>query len=1526
MVANCWKKQNEQRNYSNNKRSAATTKEDNEISQELTATLKDLREAARINLSTAATKFEGSKHHNMVTIGRIGKKDATILIDTGTEGTNLISTNFMYTNGINSTPYDTPIAIRMATKGSRSTSAAYVTLPVQLGDAPSFNARFDVAPLGGGRDAILGMPFLHDVKAIIDPYSGTVRLQELGGVVIQCAPPASQLVKQSAAIQKIEDFVQRFPKLFSEESVTQATLPPLRAPGLNHRILIDHQKSAQFKTHHMKLPEALKNEFLKWKDNWIKAGIAYIGPGLYAVPTFGVAKKSGEIRWVHDLRPRNNITIRDYSQMPDQVTIRLNAAMASEKGCVSLVDLSNAYHQIRVEPDDEQYNSINTPFGCMNVKVMLQGDCNAPATMTRVMNILLGKYIGKWCYAYLDDIVIISNTIEEHIEHLNTVFKILQDNDFYLKKEKCNLFQKKLKLLGHMIEDGQIKPTTEFINKIYDLPTPTNKKQLQQFLGLVNYIAPHVFDIQIKSKPLSEITGSTTEWRWGPTEQNSWKNVRESIKEFCPIRPLNYESAQKGKSRIYLICDASIAGYGAILCQGTSLENAPKYIAGVTSKAWSPAYHNYSTTLKELRAMIGASRTFYQQLIGCKFTLVTDHLPLKKMLETPSPRGQQIMWIEDIAPLDFDVEYIQGLKNKGADALSRLWENTPHTEIQEEFLEPQDQQDKDIKAYYIIPSSATTIEPLPEETKESNHTMTEFHNKYSILSDRNTNFPPLPEIFSEGFHQMPVSDDKFEVDLDPGYPDYNMEMTIEDLAKYSDNTLYCHPTRHWYSCLNKDGCPYHYDCSATSTGIPYKALKDFKDLDEYNINEWIEAEDCCDWKTLVKSNPQAEFSPTPEGIDMCLDCEDWRVEPRTTASDTNPMAIDFEYVDIQETTLWKPMSELENDMPNSNAITRSQAKKHKTNEAKETMEEGDEPMEESTEEDTPGTFAPAAINLDIQDEDYQMKIGAIIEAPILEHIRLYRHRDPIYQAKEEDKTSFPHYTWRLNVLWKHIDTTEGRRIQTLYIPNIPYHPDGLHIPDEHTENLRTAMIRQYHNNLLNHSGHKKVSKAMSMKFNWPGMTTDIKTFCEQCPSCQLNKQRTSKPAGKTFALQVPQHPWQSIAIDFLGPLKNKKANEFIMAIICRFSGMTCLIPLTKLTSVIIAKALKKNFIPFYGIPDEILSDRDPRFTAKFWKEMSRLMGIELIMTTSYHQNTNGQLERTNKIIGEQLRILSKNGKEPWEDFLPSVQHAINTSYVHWIDRTPFELAYGRTPKTLPTFEASEDMIDSSTVPAAEKFVHDMMSEHKKAAEALMVARHNSAIMVQKRRNPNITFNVGDMVTMPRRTKDKLVPKKFNTTREGPFMILEIDQHQNHKLQLPQQWKILPWFSASELRHWKGEVPTDLLEQQNQQPSKIPEEPDLSIKPIPSRIEDHRFDSDGNVEILVRWRGKPSEDNSWEQLRSIDNANIWASYQRSNKWIKRNEPFKCPRAPPTNFESLFITMDEDRIFIDSEDSDSEESDY
>jgi hypothetical protein len=123
---------------------------------------------ARIKLSGVEIKFKRTKNHNMVSIDRIENTKAMMVVDTGTERTNLISTNFIYTKRIKTTLYDIPIRIRIVIKDSRSLLAVYATLPVQLGDALSINTRLDIAHVGEREDIKLGMAFLHDIKTIMD--------------------------------------------------------------------------------------------------------------------------------------------------------------------------------------------------------------------------------------------------------------------------------------------------------------------------------------------------------------------------------------------------------------------------------------------------------------------------------------------------------------------------------------------------------------------------------------------------------------------------------------------------------------------------------------------------------------------------------------------------------------------------------------------------------------------------------------------------------------------------------------------------------------------------------------------------------------------------------------------------------------------------------------------------------------------------------------------------------------------------------------------------------------------------------------------------------------------------------------------------------------------------------------------------------------------------------------------------------------------------------------------------------------
>ena len=136
--------------------------------------------------------------------------------------------------------------------------------------------------------------------------------------------------------------------------------------------------------------------------------------------------------------------------------------------------MSDAYFQTRVHPDDVKYNTIKTPFGGFTSQVMMQGDMNAPATFVRVMENLFHDELGKFIWIYIDNIFILSNSLEQHIEHIEDACKKLKEHMFYANPKKSVFFTAKLNILGHMIDDRGIHPAAEKIRSIMDLTRPNN--------------------------------------------------------------------------------------------------------------------------------------------------------------------------------------------------------------------------------------------------------------------------------------------------------------------------------------------------------------------------------------------------------------------------------------------------------------------------------------------------------------------------------------------------------------------------------------------------------------------------------------------------------------------------------------------------------------------------------------------------------------------------------------------------------------------------------------------------------------------------------------------------------------------------------------------------------------------------------------------------------------------------------------------------------------------------------------------
>src|SRR6195952_274098 len=373
-----------------------------------------------------------------------------------------------------------------------------------------------------------------------------------------------------------------------------------------------------------------------------------------------------------DLTARIEITIKDDKTIPNQRMILNSLGRARYR---SKIDLSDAYFQTRVEPKDVDKNGFKSPFGCPISKVMLQGDMNAPGTFMRIMSDLFADYLGQFLWVYIDDILIYSDMEEDHMKHISMVCDKLKEARFYTSRKKSEFFAKSMDVLGHIIDEEGLKASPEKIARIEVWTTPRNKKQLQEFLGVVNYISQVIPHLAAITAPLTSLTGME-EFVWTATHDQAMENVKRAAAHNEIMKPLDHQSSLP----IWLITDASDTRIGAWVGQGETADTARP--AALHSRKFTNAQMNYGTTAKEALAIIDALAAFHHLLTGNEFTIVTDHQPLMYLQTSKTPTKKQLRWRGFIGQFRTKIIYRPGQWNYLADALSRLYtedKNYPHT-------------------------------------------------------------------------------------------------------------------------------------------------------------------------------------------------------------------------------------------------------------------------------------------------------------------------------------------------------------------------------------------------------------------------------------------------------------------------------------------------------------------------------------------------------------------------------------------------------------------------------------------------------------------------------------------------------------------------------------------------------------------------------------------------------------------------------------------------------------------------------
>ena len=201
-------------------------------------------------------------------------------------------------------------------------------------------------------------------------------------------------------------------------------------------------------------------------------------------PAFIVPKADAAVlpRWVNDYRALNTNTVMDSHPLPRVDDILADCA----KGKIwSVIDMTNSFFQTRVHPDDIHLTAVTTPFGLYEWLAMPMGLRNSPAIHQRRMTAALRERLGKICHIYLDDIIIWSDTIADHIKHIDAVMKSLQKARLYCNPDKCKFFQTEVNFLGHHISQRGIELNSSKIGKVLNWPVPKNASEVRGFLGLV---------------------------------------------------------------------------------------------------------------------------------------------------------------------------------------------------------------------------------------------------------------------------------------------------------------------------------------------------------------------------------------------------------------------------------------------------------------------------------------------------------------------------------------------------------------------------------------------------------------------------------------------------------------------------------------------------------------------------------------------------------------------------------------------------------------------------------------------------------------------------------------------------------------------------------------------------------------------------------------------------------------------------------------------------------------------------------
>lgn len=604
----------------------------------------------------------------------INQQPAEILIDTGCQ-TSCISENFYRKLiGLGKEVRTIPVSgvIMLSALGNRTKDVnKQVFLDVQLNSETTQIIFLVVNNLIN--EVIIGNDWLHAVKGKVDFNKKTLEIELNKKILL--IPFVNDKINPTEDTSNLNTVETHLAKNDELENKADYPAQPTKLqnllhkykdicsdkPGLTNKYThdINIKNETSFQPRNYPIPIAYRQKVQEKVEEMLQDDIIERTDTPYINPVVPVIKKDNTVRICLDARNLNKCIEMDYEcpPAPDQILYRHNNCIY-----MSTIDLTASFWQIPINRRHRKYTGFMIAGRVYNFKVVPFGLKTAVAALTRCLDMIFGKN-ADFIAPYVDDLLITSNSEEEHYDHLEYVLSKLSEANMTINIKKCNFFRQEVKFLGHILSTKGIRIDNEKVTAIMKFPVPKNIKHLRAFLGFCNYSRKFCEKYADILHPLYILLKKGTKWHWEKQQQSSFDKIKLAL---ANATMLHHPDISKS---FWVQTDASGIGIAGRLFQIT--DDGEEQNIAFASRKLTNSEMNFSTSEREMLSIVYCLKKWETVILGFEVFVLNDHKALSFLLNCKLTNSRIARWILSIQHYNLIIHHCKGSENILADTLSR---------------------------------------------------------------------------------------------------------------------------------------------------------------------------------------------------------------------------------------------------------------------------------------------------------------------------------------------------------------------------------------------------------------------------------------------------------------------------------------------------------------------------------------------------------------------------------------------------------------------------------------------------------------------------------------------------------------------------------------------------------------------------------------------------------------------------------------------------------------------------------------